>query len=447
MESKVKHVDQSHMSLYRNSGSEDNIVESLDTINAGNLLQVTKSLPLYHSFLSMSIIDRLQIVVQVCSEDNRSINPPQSMHCIPMGEDVIKLAREAFLTNIDNHFNLDPNLRIVCGCPCEVEETIPVPLLYPAFGQFMDESRMHIPTEEDNNVTYKLACVIQVLNGYSLCLCLKSKVPGTQYETDGVMCINFKNEASLLNLKPYMQALMYYLQLMNTYVPSLSGSSLPCLLVAIFGPIMLFAGAVWTLHPAIEPLSHPLTFNYYPKNSQNHATAGRHIAAFCNTVRTLQRHYKTLPPDDELGSNLFDHTIFPYPTSFTSLDDNSTIVFKYREHLDGDGGISKRLICSESSPIGMLMFNAIGEQLKMLHAHQLVHDNIHNTNILLKVNDRTKLMRIDFDWVGVDKVMRYPSFVNHRDIQRPAGARDGLPLEAAHNDTILGYTVARRILN
>jgi hypothetical protein len=51
-----------------------------------------------------------------------------------------------------------------------------------------------------------------------------------------------------------------------------------------------------------------------------------------------------LSPDVELGSNLSHPTIFPYPTSITSLDDNSTIVFKYKEHLDGDGGISKRLI-------------------------------------------------------------------------------------------------------
>jgi serine/threonine protein kinase len=233
------------------------------------------------------------------------------------------------------------------------------------------------------------------------------------------------------------------------------------------------------------------------------------MAAFRNAVRTLQRHYDTLPPDVELVSKLSHPTIFPYPTSFTSLDDNSTVSFKYREHFDRDGGKSKRLVffgtitdgeaevaicikfvsrysrdahmhCARSGvaprlrgferlPGGWYMvvmdrlagyhvladlsddisipravFNAIGDQLKALHAQQLVHGDIRDTNILLKANDRTQYMIIDFDWAGVDKVVRYPAFVNHRDIQRPDGARDGLPIEAAHDDDMLGYIIAGR---
>ncbi|KAG1724832.1 hypothetical protein EDD22DRAFT_789834 [Suillus occidentalis] len=490
-----------------------------------------------------------------------SANPPQSTRRVSTGQDAIGLARESFLTNTDNHFNmavkgkkrsqspsenshpssfrgrqLDRNLQIACGRPRQVEETIPVSLLHPAFGQFMDDSRTIIPTAEDNDVTYRLGIVMsalyetenqridavsQVLDGYSVRLHLKSKVPGTQYETDGVMCVDvnnrrhpyviveFKNEAAVSNSEPYMQALMYYLQSTRTYAPSLSGSSLPCLLIAIFGPTMLFAGAVWTLRPAIEPLCHSLTFTCHSKNGPAHDTAARHIAAFRNAVRTLERHYETLPPDAELCSKLSHPTIFPYPSSFRSLDDNRTIVFKYSEHLDGDGGTSKRLIffgtftdgndevaicikfvpsyspdahalCARSGvapglrgferlPGGWFMvvmdrlveydiladlpvnihvprsvFDAIGEQLKTLHANGLVHGDIRDTNILLKADDRTKYMIIDFDWAGEDKVVRYPAFVNHRDVQRPPGARDGFPVEAAHDDAMLGYIIARR---
>ncbi|KAG2737425.1 hypothetical protein P692DRAFT_20761819, partial [Suillus brevipes Sb2] len=99
---------------------------------------------------------------------------------------------------------------------------------------------------------------------------------------------------------------------------------------------------------------------------------------------------------------------------------------------------------SDDIYIPRAVFNAIRDQLKALHAQQLVHGDIRDTNILLKANDRTQYMIIDFDWAGVDKSMRYPAFVNHRDIQRPDGARDGLPIEAAHDDDMLGYIIAGR---
>ncbi|KAF8449232.1 hypothetical protein L210DRAFT_3524084 [Boletus edulis BED1] len=44
------------------------------------------------------------------------------------------------------------------------------------------------------------------------------------------------------------------------------------------------------------------------------------------------------------------------------------------------------------------VFEAIGTQLKTLHARQLVHGDICDTNILVKNDDRTKFMIIDFDW-------------------------------------------------
>ncbi|KAG1759642.1 hypothetical protein EDD22DRAFT_980980 [Suillus occidentalis] len=302
--------------------------------------------------------------------------------------------------------------------------------------------------------------------------------------------VEFKNEAAVSNSEPYMQVLMYYLQSTRTYAPSLSGSSLPCLLVAIFGPTMLFAGAVWTLHPAIEPLFHPLTFTCHSKNGPAHDTTAHHIAAFHNAVQTLQRHYETLPPDVELCSKLSHPTIFPYPSSFTSLDDNCTIIFKYSEHLDRDGGTSKRLIffstftdgddevaicikfmpmysrdahalctCSGIAPGlrgGKFVFSGlsaweiksekkcwVGAHSRVLvcHAPDQFGAGHRDTNILLKVDDRTKYMIIDFNWAGEDKVVRYLAFVNHRDVQRPPGVRDGFPVEAAHDDAMLGHMV------
>ncbi|KAG1717267.1 hypothetical protein EDB19DRAFT_1654461, partial [Suillus lakei] len=423
-----------------------------------------------------------------------------------------------------------------CGRPREVEETIPVTLLHPAFGQFIDDSQTHIATEEDNNFIGKLAHVMsalyenegqrsdavsEVFDGYHLRLRLNRKVQGTAYATDGDMSIDvndrrhpyviveFKNETANSNSEPYIQALMYYLQSTRTYAPTLSGSTLPCLLAVIFGPTIVFASAVWTLRPVIQILSTPLSFNFHSLDRYNHVTAVRHMGAFRKAVRTLQRHYNMLPPHSELVSKLSHPTIFPYPTSFTSLDDNSTIAFEYREHLHEDGAKSKRLIffgtlnegdaevpicikfvhdysrdahmhCAQAGvaprlrgfeqlpggwymavmdrlvaydvladlPIGELIprsvFHSIGEHLRTLHARKLVHGDIRDTNILLEREDRTKFMIIDFDWAGVEGIVRYPAYVNYRDIQRPHDARDGLHIQAAHDDAMLGFLMARR---
>lgn len=99
-------------------------------------------------------------------------------------------------------------------------------------------------------------------------------------------------------------------------------------------------------------------------------------------------------------------------------------------------------------PIGELIprsvFDGIRENLGTLHARKLVHGDIRDTNILLKRADRTKYMIIDFDWAGVEDVVRYPAYVNYRDIERPHDARDGLPIKAAHDDAMLGFLIASR---
>jgi hypothetical protein len=208
------------------------------------------------------------------------------VHRISTGENAIQLARETFLAHTDNHFSnkngtkrsqspyetshpssfrerqQDPKIQIACGRPREVEETIPVMLLHQAFGQFMDDIQTYTATEEDNNFIGKFAHVMSalyenegqrleavsdVLDGYHIRLRLNRKVHGTAYATDGDMSVDvhnrrhpfiiveFKNETASSNSEPYMQALMYYLQSTRTYAPTLSGSTLPCLLVAIFG--------------------------------------------------------------------------------------------------------------------------------------------------------------------------------------------------------------------
>ncbi|KAG2335614.1 hypothetical protein BDR05DRAFT_971585 [Suillus weaverae] len=563
-EAQLKNIDQSHIRLYRISESEDELRESLDTLNAGDLLEVTQPIPLSDYFLGVPVLERLRVIVQISSDNNRSTNPPRRVNRVIEGEDPIKVARDTFLTNFDDHFKKkkksqsgskrshspsndsqpssfrerqrDEKLQIACGRPRDLEEAIPATLLHPVFGQFIDDCQTHTITEEDNNLVDELANVMSALYGaenkrldavsevfaeYRLGFRLNGKVQGTAYVTDADMSVEvnnnrhpyviaeFKNEAANSSSEPYMQAVAYYLESTRTFASRMSGSALPCFLFILFGPYIVFAGAVWTLRPAVQILSSPLVFNYHSTDTENQIAAARHMAAFRKAVRSLAKYYETLPLESELANTSSHPILFPYPTSFTSLDDNSKTCFDYTEQLDEDEGKPKRLIffgtlaegpakaaicikfvrrysqdahlhCAlsgfaprlrgfEKLPGGWYMvvmdkldgydvladlshtdrlprslFEAIREQLKTLHARRLVHGDVRDTNVLVKKDDRTKFMIIDFDWAGVEEVVRYPPYVNYTKIKRPNDARDGLLVKAAHDSAMLDDIIEMR---
>jgi serine/threonine protein kinase len=211
---------------------------------------------------------------------------------------------------------------------------------------------------------------------------------------------------------------------------------------------------------------------------------------------------------DELANTLSHPALFPYRTEFKSLDDESTNNIRYTEqfqrgeekrwliffgtlqedptvqicikfarryskeaHLHcAESGFAPKLRGFEELPGGWYMvvmdklvgyelladlpdtdrlprsvFEAIGEQLKTLHARQLVHGDIRDTNIFVKNDDKTKFMIIDFEWAGVDGVVRYPPYVNYADIVRPDDARDGLLVKAAHDLAMLDVITDTRV--
>ena len=246
----------------------------------------------------------------------------------------------------------------------------------------------------------------------------------------------------------------------------------------------------------MQVLSTTLAFHYHSTDTRNQLTVARHMAAFRKAVGTLKEHYERLSLSDGLVNTLSHDMLFPYCTEFKCLDDESTKKFRYTAQLD-EGGTKKGLVffgtlqedvtveicikfarryskeahlhCAELGfapklrgfeelPGGWYMvvmdkivghdllanlpeterlprslFEAIREQLKILHACHLVHGDIRDTNIFVKKDDRTKFMVIDFEWAGVEGVVRYPPYVNYTDMKRPNDARDGLLVKGAHD--------------
>lgn len=70
------------------------------------------------------------------------------------------------------------------------------------------------------------------------------------------------------------------------------------------------------------------------------------------------------------------------------------------------------------------------EALDILHKHNICHGDFRHTNILVQ-SDRISV--IDFDWSGEVGTVKYPYFMNHVDIQWPAGVSDGEFISKEHD--------------
>ncbi|KAI9455631.1 hypothetical protein HD554DRAFT_2225709 [Boletus coccyginus] len=372
-------VGTQQMRLYRVSGAKDELEESLNKTHDGDPL---RGGTLGSNFLDSPVLAPFCVVVEVESSA-RSTQPFPLVHPGFGGADPIKAAREAFLRpsrrspSDDSHPSAfrktqrAENTQIPCGRPREPEEIIPVTLLHPVFGQFVDDCQTGTMTQEDNQFVGKLANAmsdlyekeadrVQVVGGLfkedHFDFVFHQKIPGTLFAVDALMSLDsqrnppyviaeFKNEAAISASEPYMQAVAYYLEATRAYAPKMSGSTLPCFLLVLFGPYIVFAGAVWNLRPIVQVLSTPLALHYHSTDTQNQLTVARHMAAFRKAVKTLRESHEHLSSISGAGpGNTLSHdTLFPYRTKFTSLDDGSTKTICYTKQLE-EGGKKRRRI-------------------------------------------------------------------------------------------------------
>ncbi|KAF8416474.1 hypothetical protein L210DRAFT_3656571 [Boletus edulis BED1] len=369
-ESVLRDVGDGQIRLFRISGDEDELRECLNKIGDGEPLQGDTLVP---NFLGVPVLDLFYVVAEV-SSTTRSMNPPPLSHPDFGGTDPIKAAREDFIKarpqNKSPSGGSHPssfrktqgegNKRILCGRPRDPEELIPVTLLHPVFGQFLDDCQTGTMKKDDNQFVGELSnamsnlyddeerrvqAVTDLFKAIQLDFNIHEKIPGTQYVMDANISPNdqrlpryviaeFKNEAATSTSEPYMQAVAYYLEATRAFAPRMSGSALPCFLLLLFGPYIVFAGAVWNLRPVVQVLSTPLAFHYHSTDTHNQLTVARHMAAFRKAVRTLNEYYQhlsvTLTTDGNSLSNQLSHgALFPYRTEFESLDDGITRNIRY----------------------------------------------------------------------------------------------------------------------
>jgi serine/threonine protein kinase len=78
----------------------------------------------------------------------------------------------------------------------------------------------------------------------------------------------------------------------------------------------------------------------------------------------------------------------------------------------------------------------------VLHAGGFVHGDIRDVNLLVRrkwsdADNPKNVLLVDFDWAGPKEDARYPPNVNHVDMSRPDGARDGELITQEHNQTMV----------
>jgi serine/threonine protein kinase len=221
--------------------------------------------------------------------------------------------------------------------------------------------------------------------------------------------------------------------------------------------------------------------------------AARYFGAAKKAVLALRHYYehelasiKALDPASQPDPE------FPYPTEYTSLQDDTIQKFKYLSHLD-----TKKLIFScrtdnddicvkfvrryaaaahlKCASLGfapalrgfaeiaggwfMVVMDFLGElyqdladspskasfsaeikeKIVQLHQAGYVHGDIRATNVLVRYDGRPGIMLVDFDWAGVAGDVRYPPNVNRTEIKRPNGVYDGELIKAEHDIAMIDF--------
>jgi hypothetical protein len=149
---------------------------------------------------------------------------------------------------------------IHCNRPPDATDTIPVTLLHPVFGQFLDDIGIHEPTTaEVNKMALHLTNAMATIYGNEETRATKIReslqaagitlvqtvIKGTGYRTDGDLHCNrhryaiaeFKDEVGSSGAETNAQVVAYYLESTRKLAPQYPKSSLPCFLLSIFGKV------------------------------------------------------------------------------------------------------------------------------------------------------------------------------------------------------------------
>jgi len=89
--------------------------------------------------------------------------------------------------------------------------------------------------------------------------------------------------------------------------------------------------------------------------------------------------------------------------------------------------------CDIPFPQAAQVHTTLENAVETLHSGGFVHGDIHNTNLLVKMDGGSGVLIVDFDWAGKAGEIRYPMHVNRVNVARPEGARGGCFIMPEHD--------------
>ncbi|KAI9463374.1 hypothetical protein F5148DRAFT_1313294 [Russula earlei] len=413
--------------------------------------------------------------------------------------------------------------------PLSASHDVPPTLLHPIFGQFLDDCQQHNPTREDNmfasdlragmsqiwqKENERLIAFLSIMRSHGIELrptTIRTKQGSYKTDADSqeqgcrYIIVEAKNEIGSKGAEPLFQAIWYYQRsleqiLDNDEMPvsKYENSSLPCLIIYLFGAYIGFAAAAYSSMPHIQVLSTPLPLFYHRSDTHLQLTVARHMGAFKKAAIALKAACKvdfapkraTKPPVRVFPPSPTEDSIFPYREHFKDLSDpsqggthikqklvfeaelaNGKLVFvkfvqryskeaheqcvKLRcapnllgfERLPGgwimvvmdylDGDQYSDFVCVEQTD-NVNLKNAMTAALTDLHQAGFVHGDVRDVNTLVNNNNPSGFMLVDFDWAGKIGEVRYPPNVNRNDIWRPMAVIDGEMILPDHDMQMLG---------
>ena len=150
---------------------------------------------------------------------------------------------------------------IPCNRPYNSPAALPLSLLHPIFGQFVDDAEDYVPTSDDPAFFFKfveamaaiynlekerMEAVLKVFQDSAMDV---KRTGIGNYTTDGDMSYDkfrfaffeFKNEVGSKGAEPFFQAILYYLEATRGFAAQHSDSVLPSIIVLIFGAFVVLS--------------------------------------------------------------------------------------------------------------------------------------------------------------------------------------------------------------
>ncbi|KAJ3499972.1 hypothetical protein NLJ89_g9993 [Agrocybe chaxingu] len=360
----LDHVAASDLDLWQVSFPIDDL-SSKNPPTVGPKLRAEKFL--LDAFSSELDANRIHVVARVPSKGapSPSSGPPPSAYKFPvLSADQVGRDREKFCSqrkseapsnggNPQTFLNRQDKADgyIPCNRPYGRPTALPLSLLHPIFGEYVDDAENYVPTTDD--VKFFLAFVQAMANIYKredgrqetlLTIFDDHKIPIKptmigRFTTDGDLSIGkfrfliaeFKNEIGSTAAEPFFQAILYFLEATRKLATQHLNSVLPCMIVLIFGPYVAFAGAAWTDRPTVQMLSPAIPCHYQDTDIKMEGMLVRHLGALRRAIHALDTYYQEYSANPSFPLRNPTH---PYPTSFTSWD-GSAKRFIYLFHMKG----------------------------------------------------------------------------------------------------------------